>query len=188
MDVIVDLSLLRVMGGRACLRMLIHTRRSLDLLCVPHDPQRRSEAAEYRRRFLRKMVAALINALTDTDAVSAIRTPPAKKHGVKRAGAKAVKAMERVSTEYTLSPEDATNFRALGARANFLSQGRTDIGFSTKELCREFAVPNKNSYNRLKRVARYLIGKPRLVYNYRWGDGVFKDDCFDIYVDTDFAG
>ena len=153
-----------------------------------HDPQRRSEAAEYRRRFLRKMVTALINALTNTDAVSAIRTPPAKKHGVKRAGAKAVKAMERVSTEYTLSPEDATNFRALSARANFLSQDRTDIGFSTKELCREFAVPNRNSYNRLKRVARYLIGKPRLVYNYRWGVGVSEDDCFDIYVDTDFAG
>ena len=50
------------------------------------------------------------------------------------------------------------------------------------------AVPNKNSCNRLKRVARYLIGKPRLVYNYRWGDGVSKDDCFDICVDTDFAG
>ena len=125
------------------------------------------------------MITALINA---------VRTPPAKKHGVKRAGAKAVKAMERVSTAYTLSPEDATNFRALSARGNFLSQDRTDIGFSTKELCREFAVPNRNSYNRLKRVARYLIGKPRLVYNYRWGDGVSKDDCFDIYVDTDFAG
>ena len=96
------------------------------------------------------MITALINA---------VRTPPAKKHGVKRAGAKAVKAMERVSTAYTLSPEDATNFRALSARGNFLSQDRTDIGFSTKELCREFAVPTRNSYNRLKRVARYLIGK-----------------------------
>ena len=90
------------------------------------------------------MITALINALTDSDAIYANWTPPAKKNGVKRAGAKTVKAMECVSTEYTLSPEGATNFHALGARSNFLSQDRTDIGFSTKELCWEIAVPNRN--------------------------------------------
>ena len=96
--------------------------------------------------------------------------------------------MERVSNAYTLSPEDATNFGTLSAGANFLSQDRTDIGFSTKELCREFSLPNKNSYNRLKRVARYLAGKPRLVYNYLWGKTTNESDVFDIYVNTDFAG
>ena len=35
MDVILDLSLLPVMDGKACLRMLIHTHRSQDLSCVP---------------------------------------------------------------------------------------------------------------------------------------------------------
>ena len=105
-------------------------------------------------------------------------------------GAKAVKSMEKISDAYVLSPEDATNFRALSARANFLSQDRTDIGYSSKELCREFAVPNKNSYGRLKRVVRYLAGKPRLVYAYKWGDGGKdpENSVFDIYVDTDFAG
>ena len=44
-----------------------------------HDPQRRSDATGYRRRFLRQMVTALINALADTDAIYANRTPPATK-------------------------------------------------------------------------------------------------------------
>ena len=147
-----------------------------------HNEERQNKARNDRRGILRLLHAKLVSALY------AIRTAPAKKHGAKRAGAKKVKAMERIPDAYTLSPEDATNFRALSARANFLSQDRTDIGFSTKELCREFAVPNKNSYNRLKRVARYLAGKPRLVYNYLWGTDSSEPDKFDIYVDTDFAG
>ena len=44
-----------------------------------------------------------------------------------------------------------------------LAQTRADIGFATKELCREFAVPNQKSFQKLKRVCRYLVGKPRLV-------------------------
>jgi hypothetical protein len=108
--------------------------------------------------------------------------------GAKRAGAKAVKAMERVSDTYVLSPEDATTYRALSARGNFLSQDRADIQFSTKELCREFAVPNRNSQLRLKRLGRYLVGKPRLVHDFKFGSGVSDSDCFDVYVDTDFAG
>ena len=147
-----------------------------------HNEENQDKARNYRRGPLRLLHAKL------AAAIHAIRTPPAKKNGAKRAGAKKVKAMERISDAYTLSPEDATNFRALSARANFLSQDRTDIGFSTKELCREFSVPNKNSYNRLKRVARYLAGKPRLVYNYLWGKATDEPDMFDIYVDTDFAG
>ena len=123
------------------------------------------------------------------DVICATRTAPAKKKTqVKRAGAKTVKAMERLSSAYVLNSEDATTFRALSARGNFLGQDRTDIGYSTKELCREFSVPNRNSQARLKRVGRYLVGKPRLVYLYNFGKGVSSSDCFDIYVDTDFAG
>ena len=110
--------------------------------------------------------------------------------------------MEKLSDAYKLSSEDATMFRALSARANFLSQDRCDIGFATKELCREFSVPNRNSQTRLKRLGRYLVGKQRLVHHYPWGRGPMadrtkhspKDDSsqtdnwLEIYVDTDFAG
>ena len=41
---------------------------------------------------------------------------------------------------------------------------------------------------RPKRVVRYLVGKPRIVYHYKWGSGVPTEDCFDIFIDIDFAG
>ena len=76
-------------------------------------------------------------------------------------------------------------YRAISARANYLAQDRPDIAFSTKELCREFAVPNRDSYVKLKRVCRYLIGLPRLVYIYNWQE---TPAAIDVYTDTDFAG
>ena len=77
----------------------------------------------------------------------AVRAPPAHKPGgpgAKRQGTKAVKKMERLSTDaYVLPPADATMFRQLSARTNFLSQDRADINFSTKELCRKCCQPNQ---------------------------------------------
>ena len=122
--------------------------------------------------------------------VADTRTPQAAKpgYGAKRAGAKAVKKMERESVEYKLSPADATTFRALSARANYLSQDRADIGFSPKEVCREIVIPNRNSQGKLKRVCRLLAGKPRLVHQYNWGTGSKLTRLPRFFVDTDFAG
>ena len=78
------------------------------------------------------------------------RTAPVKKKGgpKSRQGAKMVKKLEQLtSVGHELCPEEATMFRALSARANFLAQDRPDIAFSTKELCREFAIPNRNSHS-----------------------------------------
>ena len=45
----------------------------------------------------------------------------------KRAGAKAVKAFERAANaQGLLEPEDATTFRALSSRGNYLAQDRPD--------------------------------------------------------------
>ena len=117
----------------------------------------------------------------------AARTPPAKKHGPARQGAKKAKSLERLqSTGDVLDPEEATAYRALSARANYLAQDRPDIAYATKELCREFSRPTKDSYAKLKRVVRYLAGTHRLVYNYKFLDAV--PETIDVYCDTDFAG
>ena len=42
-----------------------------------------------------------------------------------------------------LSSEDATAYRALVARANYLAQDRVDLGYSVKELCRKMAKPTE---------------------------------------------
>ena len=57
--------------------------------------------------------------------------------------------------------------------------------YSSKELCREFAVPTVTSFKKLKRLSRYLSGMSRLVYHYAW-QGMPTE--IDVYVDTDFAG
>ena len=103
------------------------------------------------------------------DRLNAVRTKPIKKGhpGAKRQGARAVKQLERAANaEFLLSREEATLYRALSARANFLSQDKPDINFATKELCREFAAPNQKSHLRPKRLIRYLVGLPRLVYQF----------------------
>ena len=97
-----------------------------------------------------------------------------------------VKKLEQLSsTSFELSPEEATMYRALSARANYLAQDRLDISFSSKELCRMFAIPTHASYAKLKRLVRYLVGVPRLVYVFDFQD---CPTCADIYTDTDFAG
>ena len=95
--------------------------------------------------------------------MGANRTPSTKQKGPYRKGAKAVKKLARINSGGNLNPEEATLFRALSARASYLAQDRPDIAFGTKELCREFAIPNASSYHKLKRVVRYLVGLPRLV-------------------------
>jgi hypothetical protein len=119
--------------------------------------------------------------------ICAARTKPvAKAKFQKRVGAKTAKKLELAeNSAFELEPADATMYRALAARCNYLSQDRPDISFSSKELCREFSVPNKSSFQKLKRLARYLAGLPRLVYHYRWQH---VDDVLDVFVDTDFAG
>ena len=83
----------------------------------------------------------------------------------KRAGAKAVKAFEReVGASDKLGSNDATTFRAISARSNYLAQNRPDDPYSGKELCREFGQPNGQSLVKLKRLGRYYAGRPRLVY------------------------
>ena len=97
-----------------------------------------------------------------------------------------MKKLERLqTTSQNLLPEEATLYRALSARANYLAQDRPDIAYSTKELCREFAVPTRDSYAKLKRVVRYLLHLPRLVYVYDWQE---LPTNIDMYTDTDFAG
>ena len=59
--------------------------------------------------------------------------------------------------EEHLDPSQATNFRGLAARANYLASDRTDIQYAVKECCRGMTNPQKKHWNLLKRLARYLI-------------------------------
>ena len=74
----------------------------------------------------------------------------------------------------------------LAARSNYLALDRPDIQYATKELCRGFATPTRRDHVRLKRLVRYPLGRPRLIWKYPWQD--CHNEHLIIDSDTDFAG
>jgi hypothetical protein len=104
----------------------------------------------------------------------AVRTP-----GTKGDKAKAGEAEEE------LLDEAATRwFRSGAARANYLAMDRPEMAFATKELCRRMSAPTVADAAALRRVARYLVDEPRLVYAFAWQ----HHGSLRVFVDTDFAG
>ncbi len=84
-----------------------------------------------------------------------------------------------------LAPGEATKFRALTARANYLAQDRPEAQYAIKEVARRMATPRERDWNLLKRLGRYLIGAPRAVFHYYWQR---LPTYLDAFVDSDWAG
>eukprot|EP00973_Karenia_brevis_P092466 12412551-Karenia_brevis.AAC.1 len=93
--------------------------------------------------------------------------------------------MEDPEVSPMLNRERMMRYQSLAARLNYYSLDRPDIMFAVKELMRKMASPTEEDEVALKRVARYLIGRPRLVTRYLW-EALPK--CLKISVDSDFAG
>ena len=60
-----------------------------------------------------------------------------------------------------VAKEDATQYRSLVARLNYLSHDCPDLQFPIKQVSREMANPMRGSWGRLKKVARYLLGREK---------------------------
>ena len=56
------------------------------------------------------------------------------------------------------------------ARLNYLAADRVDIQFAVKELTRRMSRPTQRDMTRIKRVARYLKGAPRVVQSFVPGE------------------
>ena len=70
--------------------------------------------------------------------------------------------------EKPLEPGDATRYRGLTARANYLAADRTDLMYATKEICRHMATPTI-----------------RLTTQYAWQG---EENEVTGYSDSDWAG
>ena len=80
---------------------------------------------------------------------------------------------------------EATRFRAVAARANYLAGNRLDIQYAVKELCRKMARPVEGDWQKLIRLGRYLKGAPRCVQCYEWQE---EDIDLTGCGDSDWAG
>ena len=84
-----------------------------------------------------------------------------------------------------LEPADATMYRALVARANDLSQDRSNIQYAVKELSRGMSQPTLGDWQGLQRLGRYLVNKERIIVNFDYQQSVKK---IQVWVDTNYAG
>lgn len=79
----------------------------------------------------------------------------------------------------------ATKYRAITARANFLSIDRPDIQYAVKEASRSMTSPTEADWPKLERLAKYLVLKPRAGTKYTW------QKCLNevlTYTDGGWAG
>ena len=84
-----------------------------------------------------------------------------------------------------LDAEQATRYRGLVARANYVAQDRADIQFAVKELARSASSPTAESWAALKRLGRYLVSHPRAITKFDWQESM---PGITVEADSDFAG
>ena len=87
-------------------------------------------------------------------------------------------------SEELLDHERFKMYQSLRARRNFLAVDRIDIQVASKERCRSMARPTVKDWAKLKRIGRYLVGKPRMVYKYKSQEEV---EFLTAYSDSNWA-
>ena len=83
-----------------------------------------------------------------------------------------------------LDQSQATKFRQLIARCNFLCQDRSDFQYACKEAARGMATPRKSDWDKMIRIVKYLKDEPRFVIMFKPQRDVY---CINGYGDSDFA-
>ena len=84
-----------------------------------------------------------------------------------------------------LAPWEASWYRAMVARANYLAQDRMDVQYTTKELSRRMSKPRVEDVGRLKRLVRYLVGAEKVVQVYPRLKSM--PNWVDAFGDSDWA-
>ena len=92
---------------------------------------------------------------------------------------------EQQEDEQELSQWEVREYRGVAARGNYLGADRPDVQFAVKEACRDMSAPTQRSLRIMKRVVRYLVGKPRLVWKYQWQP---ETELIEVFADATFAG
>ncbi len=87
--------------------------------------------------------------------------------------------------EEEMTKEDAREYRAIVARLNYIASDRPDIQFAVKETARNMSSPKKRDWPAVKRIGKYLKGRPRLVLKYNWQSQL---NTVVTYTDSDWAG
>ena len=84
-----------------------------------------------------------------------------------------------------LEGTEASLYRGIVARLNFMSLDRPDLLYASKEASRYMANPRKRDWEPIRRICQYLKYQPRATLQY-----VFQAEPteFTVFSDTDWAG
>ena len=94
-------------------------------------------------------------------------------------------AVDGHDDEEILEGPEATQYRAISARVNYLSVDRADLQVCSKDASRAMSKLTRGDWGRLKRIGRYLLHKPRVAHLYRWQA---PTEDITIMVDSNWAG
>ena len=92
---------------------------------------------------------------------------------------------EEVGDNEEMDKGEATEFRGVVARMNFLSQDCPDLQFPVKECSKQMARPTKGAWKSAKKIARYLVGREKVVWKYDWQEE--GDETYTV-TDSDWGG
>ena len=87
-----------------------------------------------------------------------VATPFASTRDEEKAGQLEIQELERA---------EATTYRAVAARLNYLALDRPDIRFAVTRACAAMSKPTNVDWAALKRIGRYLKGRPRAAALYQ---------------------
>jgi hypothetical protein len=76
-------------------------------------------------------------------------------------------------------------YRSIVAKLNYLAADRPDLQFSVKECAKGMSNPTESDWYKLKRIARYLKGKPRSIALYEWQEPTAR---LVVFSDANWAG
>ena len=91
-----------------------------------------------------------------------------------------------VAGDKVMTEAEASKYRAVAARMNYLAADRPDLLFCSKCVCKRMSSPRMKDWELLKRAARYLRGTTRLVQKFDWSS--MEDQCIIGHADSDWAG
>ncbi len=89
---------------------------------------------------------------------------------------------EKEEEDEELNPRDAMQFRSISARINYISADRPDVQFACKSASKYMATTTNKGWAVLKRVVKYIKGRPRLIQRFPW-EGMSQD--VNAYADSD---
>ena len=84
-----------------------------------------------------------------------------------------------------MPPDRATAYRRAVARLNYLGLDRPDVALAANRLSRCMAAPREGDEKPLKRILRYLRGRPDCSLYFPWQPMPQK---LDVCTDSDWAG